>query len=333
VSGIPLLAIALFVGTVGHCWLPSSWQAQTPNRAPAPAAAHAPANEAESIRLPPGARRGMDIMYGGDPDAAIIAFRHLQQRDPANPLGYILEAEARWWKIYCASSRVKWGMVNAWKRGLQPGDSEYLALLDREIDLSNGAIAQHDSAEMHLYAGIGLAMKAQLYGLQGDNHATAHSAVASRRELLRTLRMNPNLADAYTGLGLYNYYVDTLGPIVKMLRWMMGIPGGNRELGIQQLKRGMEDGQLTVVDARFYLAINLRTYDHDYQRALTIAQPLVSRYPENPIFLLLVGNIQQELGRNVAAAASMKAAQNLSARDSACSAKTRQLAGEMLASR
>jgi hypothetical protein len=93
--------------------------------------------------------------------------------------------------------------------------------------------------------------------------------------------------------------VDTLAPLVKVLRWMMGIPGGNRGQGIRQLERGMDEGQLTDVEARFYLAISLRTYDHEYQHALTVAQPLASRYPGNPIFLLLIGNLQQELGASV----------------------------------
>jgi tetratricopeptide (TPR) repeat protein len=283
----------------------------------------------------------MNKMYDGDSDAAMLAFRQLQRRDPRNPLGYILEAEARWWKIYCSASTVKWGMVDAWKRGKLPADGEYLALLDREIALTTGrenatteapannSAAAPESAEMHLYAGIGLALKARMYALQGDNHATAHAAVAARREFLRTVQMNPTLADAYTGLGLYNYYVDTLGPIVKMLRFLMGIPGGNRKLGILQLERGMKDGQLTAVEARFYLATSLRTYDHDYQRALTIAQPLAARYPGNPIFLLVIGNLQQELGDHAAAADTFHAAENAPIHDSACAARVHQLVSEM----
>jgi tetratricopeptide (TPR) repeat protein len=313
--------------------LPLSARAQTSARSRDSVSVRPSTSPARNLEIPPEVTKALDKIYSGDPDGAMPVFRQLQQREPGNPLGYILEAEARWWKIYCASSTVKWGMVNAWKRGPQRGDNEYLALLDREIDLSNGAIAQHDSAEMRLYAGIGLAMKAQLYGLQGGNHATAHSAVAARREFLRAVQMNPNLADAYTGLGLYNYYVDTLAPVVKVLRFLMGIPGGNRELGIQQLERGMKDGQLTAVDARFYLATNLRTYDHDYQRALTIAQPLAARYPGNPIFLLVIGNLQQELGNHAPAAATFHAAGDAPIHDSACAARVRQLAGEMPASR
>jgi hypothetical protein len=140
-----------------------------------------------ALQLPPEAVQVLNRIYDGDLDGAVPAAQQLQRSAPRNPLGYILEAEARWWKIYCTSSSVKWGMVSAWRRGKMPGDSEYLALLDRKIALANDALAANDSAVMHLYAGIGLAMKAQLYSLQGEYRATARTAVAARSQFLRTV--------------------------------------------------------------------------------------------------------------------------------------------------
>src|SRR6202030_594204 len=108
--------------------------------------------------------------------------------------------------------------------------------------------------------------------------------------------------DASVGIGFYNYYVDTLSPIVKFLRFFMGIPGGNKQEGLRQIRVGVEHGVLLAVDARFYLARNLRTYEQKYQDSLDVAGPLVSRYPQNPVFLLLAGNLNIELGRNAKAA-------------------------------
>jgi len=281
---------------------------------------------AHTIVLPPRVPQAIETMYGGDPDTAITTFRALQKSDPENPLGFLLEAEARWWKIYCEACEVKWGMVDAWKRGPLPGDDEYLALTGRGVEIAGAQVAKHDSAVMHLYAGIGLALQARLYGLRYEKRATARAGVAARQEFLRALQMDPGLADADTGIGLYNYYVDTLSSFVKMLRFMMGIPGGNRAEGIRQLEHGMIDGELTVVEARFYLAKNLRTYDHDYSRALEIAESLVTRYPRNPIFWMLVGNLQAELGRKDKAVAAFRTAENLYPRDSECEKRIHEVA-------
>lgn len=119
--------------------------------------------------LPPEVTRAMETMYGGDPDAAIITFRALQKSDPENPLGFLMEAEARWWKIYCEACEIKWGMVDAWKRAPAPGDEAYLALTSRGVELARAQALKNDSAEMHLYAGIGLALQARLYGLRYES--------------------------------------------------------------------------------------------------------------------------------------------------------------------
>jgi tetratricopeptide (TPR) repeat protein len=277
-------------------------------------------------------KQALEKMHIGDPDAAIALARGLEKAQPDHPIGYLVEVEARWWKIYCAACEVKWGMVDAWKRSKKPGDDEYLTLADRAIHLAEAQIKKSDSAEMRLYAGIGWALKARLYGLREERRATAHAGVAAREQFLKATQLDPNLADAYAGLGLYNYYVDTLSPIVKMMRFFMGIPGGSKKEGVQQLERAMNQGELTAVESRFYLAKNLRTYDHQYERALTTAKPLIEHYPRNPLFLLLTGNLSMELGGKENATANFHAAQKLAVPDPACAARVEQLVQTFLSS-
>lgn len=272
-------------------------------------------------------------MYAGDTDGAIRLFREIEQAEPGEPLGYLLEGEARWWKMYCAALEVKWGMVDAWERSKRPGDRQYLALADRAIHLAQARLKENDTAEMHLYAGLGWALEARLYALRDEKRAAARTGVRARAEFLRALALDPALADADTGLGLYNYYVDTLSTFVKILRFFMGIPGGDKKEGMRQLTAAMNRGELTSVEARFYLAKNLRTYDYQYERALALLQPLVEQYPRNPIFLLLRGNLYAELGRQELAAADFRAAENLPLADSACAARVRAVAGAFLAAR
>jgi hypothetical protein len=168
--------------------------------------------------------------------------------------------------------------------------------------------------------------------LRGENRNVARAAVTARTEFLRANQIDPQMADAKVGLGLYNYYVDTLSPIVKLLRFFMGIPGGNKKEGIRQLETGMDQGVLMAVEARFYLAKNLRTYDEQYSRAATIMEPLVTRYPHNPIFLLLLGNLNAELRRNTKASEYFHSALNSAIPDSACAIRTRDLADKFLLS-
>lgn len=282
------------------------------------------------LDVPPAARQGLEQLYAGDPDAAVITFRQLQRDDTASPLGYLLEADALWWKIYCVSCEVKWGMIDAWKRPRQPGDEAYLALTDTAIRLAESRLARSDSAEMRLYAGIGYLLRGRLLGLRDDRRGTARAGLRAREHLLRAIQLDSSLADAYTGLGLYNYYVDTLSTIAKILRFFMGIPGGDKKEGVRQLEIAMRSGALTDVEARFYLAKNLRNYDQKYQRAIAVLKPLVDKYPRNPIFHLVLGDLYAKLGRNETAAASFRAAQKLTVPDAACAARVQQLAQSAL---
>ncbi len=285
---------------------------------------------AGSLAVPPEARQGLDTLYGGDPDAAIQIFRNLEKAQPEQPLSYLLEVEARWWKSYCEACEVRYGMIDAWHRGKQPKDREYLALADKAIRLAAAQLADSDSAELHLYSGIGWALKARLYALRDERRATAHAGVTARDEFIKTLRLDPQMADAYTGLGLYNYYADTLSAFVKILRFFMGIPGGSKKEGLRQLETAMNQGELTAIEARFYLAKNLRTYDEKYERAAGVLEPLTSHYPRNPIFLLLLGNLNAELNRHEKAAASFRAAAALTLPDSACAARVQKIAESFL---
>lgn len=225
-------------------------------------------------------------------------------------------------------------MLDAWRRPKAREDEAYFALADRAISLARDQLAKSDSADMHLYAGLGLALKARLYALRDDKRATAHAGVAARAEFVRALELDPDMADATAGLGLYNYYIDALSTIAKMLRFFMGIPGGNKEEGIRQMHVGIDHGVMLAVDSRFYLAKNLRTYDQRYQDALPIAKPLVTRYPHNPIFLLLVGNLNEEIGYNDKAAEYFHDVLALpdSPSDLACATRVRHLATSFLAS-
>jgi tetratricopeptide (TPR) repeat protein len=277
-----------------------------------------PAHAVENLTLPPEAQQALDKMYDGDFDGAITILHAFEQAQPDNPLGVLLEGEAQWWKIYCADSQVKYGIVDAWKRGKKNQDEAYLALADKAIHLALEQIAKSDTAEMHLYAGMGLALKARMDALRGENHAVAHAGVAARTEFLRALELDPQMADATGGLGLYNYYVDSLPGIVKFLRFFMGIPGGNKKQGAQQMQTAIEHGELMPVEMRFYLAKNLRNYDQQFEQAIAVAEPLVERYPNNPVFQLFLGNLNAEMGRNDKAAEYFRATTKLAAPDSAC---------------
>ncbi len=279
---------------------------------------------AGDLDIPTDAQKALDAIYSGDAEQGAALARSFERSDAGNPLGYLIEDEALWWQRYCAASEVKWEMVDTWKHDKRLGDRAYFDLADKAIALAQAQLSRTDSAPMHFYAGMGYALKVRMYGLRGENRAAAKAAVAARSEMIEALNLDPHMADATAAIGLYNYYVDTLSPMLKFLRFLMGIPGGDKQEGIQQMELGMSHGKLLAVDVRFILAGALRRYDRQYQQALSIAQPLVAQYPRNPMFLLLVGNLNLELGRTADAHRYFHAVEQLPA-DSPCAEHSREI--------
>jgi tetratricopeptide (TPR) repeat protein len=273
----------------------------------------------------------LDRIYSGDVQVAIRAAQHLQQQQPAHPLGYLLETEALWWKIWCTSADFKYGMTNARHRPKLASDQHYFQLAAKVSALAQAELARHETPEMQFYAGMGNALQARLYGLRWEGRNAAHAGVRAREHLLRAIDLDPALADADFGLGLYNYYVDTLSAAARVLRFFMGLPGGNKQLGIRQLEHSIQEGVLTPAAARFYLAINLHNYDQQYARALEVISPLVEKYPSNPIFRLVQGDLYAKLNRKAQAIADYHAAADAGFGDPECQAHIRDLVSAALA--
>lgn len=286
-----------------------------------------------SLSLPPNISTILDHIYSGRRDLALPEIRQLEQQAPQDPLGYLLEAESDWWRIWCSAADFKYGMTMARHLDKLPADQHYLDLTTKAYALAEASFRWHDSAEMRLYAGLADALATRLYALRGEYRAGARTGVRARQNFLAALSLDPSLADADSGLGLYNYYVDTLSAIAKVLRFFMGIPGGTKDEGIRQLKIGISEGQLSPPVARFYLAINLHNYDQRYEEALQIIGPLVDQYPENPLFQLARGDLYAKLGRKQLAEGSYRAAEASIPRvpEAECRAKIEQLVRQSLA--
>jgi tetratricopeptide (TPR) repeat protein len=268
----------------------------------------------------------VDKIYSFDLDAATREALQFQLEHPDDPLGYLLEGEARWWNIWCTSADFKWGMTDARHRQKLASDQRYFDLAAKAYALAVAKIHGRDSAEMQFYAGMADAFAARLYGLRGENRAAARTGVRARQSFLRAIELDPDFADADFGLGLYNYYVDTLGSFAKMMRFFMGIPGGSKQEGVRQLERAISSGVLTPTIARIYLTLNLHRYDQQYARALKFLAPVAEKYPANPLFQLMLGDLHAKLGHRDKALLRYSAAAALPVADADCRKRIQALA-------
>jgi tetratricopeptide (TPR) repeat protein len=244
-------------------------------------------------------RQGLDLVMDGDLDGAIWIFRDIQARDPQSSLGYLLEADATWWRIYYSTANlVDPDVFVATDLPTTPYDSHFKDLINATISKSETRIrAQQDVARNYLYQGMAYGLRARLEALRDRDLPTARAGKKMRALLLKALELDPNLADAYLGVGIYNYFVDTLSTIVKILSWFIGLPGGSRVQGLQQLQLAAEKGELTRGEAKFYLAKDYsRANERQYESSLELFQELAREYPRNPHWPMLMGSLHCRMG-------------------------------------
>jgi tetratricopeptide (TPR) repeat protein len=243
--------------------------------------------------------RGMNKLMDGDFDAATEIFRQIQKSDPESPLGYLLEADANWWKIYLTEANlIDPDVFEALSEATTPYDADFRRLDELAIRKAETRLHAHqDEARSYFYEGMAYGLRARLEALRDRALGTARAGKKLRNLSLAALKLDPNLNDAWFGVGLYNYFVDTLPIYVKMLRFLILLPGGDRHVGLRQIQQAMEKGQLVNAEARFHLAKNYsRLIDRQYVRSLELLGQMEQQYPHNPLWKLLVGSVELRMG-------------------------------------
>src|SRR6516165_8229045 len=242
----------------------------------------------------------MQLLMDGDFDKAIEVFRQIAQAEPGSPLGYVLEADSNWWKIYLTEGNlIDPDVFEALSEVVTPYDADFQRLNNLAIQKAEAQIHSHkDAARAHLYEGFAYALAARLQALRDQALATARAGKKMRSLSNAALKLDRTLYDADLGVGIYNYFEATLPTYVKMLRFLIHLPGGSRELGLEQLQTAAEKGEITKGEAQFHLAKNFsRNNEQQYARSLEIFQAMVREYPDNALWKLLVGGVEIRMGQ------------------------------------
>jgi len=130
--------------------------------------------------------------------------------------------------------------------------------------------------------------------LRGQRLAAARDARGLKDALDRTVALDPTLEDAYFGVGLYHYYGAVAPATIRLLRWLLLMPGGNREEGLREMQRARDRGALLRGEADYHLHWLYLWYEHQPVRALELLRGLDARYPTNPLFLQRIAEVERD---------------------------------------
>jgi hypothetical protein len=176
-----------------------------------------------------------------------------------------------------------------WQILLNP---ETRALDDRFERAAGAAIAASEAwtrreprrAEAWFYLAGAYAPRVQWRVLRGERLAAAYDGKHIKDALERALALDPTMADAYFGLGLYHYYAGVAPAAAKILRFLLLLPGGDRAEGLRQILQARTHGEVIGGEADYQLQQIYFWYEHQPEMGRRLLEGLVARYPFNPLF-------------------------------------------------
>jgi tetratricopeptide (TPR) repeat protein len=248
------------------------------------------------ITAAPTVARAYDLILNADFDGLT---RALPSTCPPAPtvacLG--LEALSLWWQIQLDPES-------------QALDVPFLAKVNAAISEAERLTDTNpDSAQAWFYLGAAYGVRAQFRVHRVERLAAARDGKRIKESLERALTLDPTMHDAEFGLGMYRYYAGVAPAYLRFLRFLLLLPGGDREDGLRQLERAATRGVLVRGEALYQIQILYLWYEKKWPQALEIIRDLQKRYPRNPLLRQIEAEILDTYFHD--AAASLKASEQL----------------------
>jgi len=183
-----------------------------------------------------------------------------------------LEALSLWWQI----------QLDLDNHSL---DAAFMTATEQAIAAATRmAQAEPQRAEAWFYLGAAYGARAQYRVYRTERLAAARDGKRIKESLERAIALDPSMHDAEFGIGMYRYYAGVAPAIFRFLRFLLLLPGGDRQGGLEQLERAAQRGVLVSGEAQYQIQVLYLWYEHKSKEALAIIRLLQARYPHNPLF-------------------------------------------------
>ncbi|MEW6686269.1 MAG: hypothetical protein AB1393_08690 [Candidatus Edwardsbacteria bacterium] len=210
--------------------------------------------------------RGIELTLQENYNEAMGVFAKIIQSDAESPVGYFLQATVLQIKMLDFES-------NNYER-------EFYKLLDTTIAKTERSLTKNpDDAWVYFYLGASYGYKAAYEGKNQKYFSALHHGLKAISKLKKALKCDPNLYDAYLGLGTYHYFRTKA---TKFISWLPFI-GDTREQGIAEIRLAMEKGKYSKTLAKNGL-VWIFIEEKRYEEALSLAQELLREYSESRTF-------------------------------------------------
>lgn len=229
-------------------------------------------------------RDAVGLIHDGRFDEADEALIRLEAQRPDDPAPVFFAALVSYWRLLYDDENA------ALARTLE----ERLVRAARIADAARPPGAGGAAA---LWGGYSRLFLAQFQASRKKTWAAVKEGRAARRLLGQAAQADPASAEPLCGLGTYNYYADRVSAIVKGVRFLLGLPSGDRELGLDQLEAAASRSEYFALEARLVLAaIYAGRHERLYHSALQQARKALALEPQSVGVLDAAARLYVSLG-------------------------------------
>ncbi|MFN7975097.1 MAG: hypothetical protein U0166_22545 [Acidobacteriota bacterium] len=237
-----------------------------------------------ATQLPGQIQRGLALIHEGKLPEGEEALRAYAATHPRSRPALVYAGVACWWQHISelGSERAAADAIDYFNRALATGE-----------------VTDGSDVEALFEAGLSHMLLSHLYGAQGSVLKAAFEAKKGKALLETAREKDPGNKDVGFALGAYDYYADRLPKVMKGVRAILRLPGGNASRGIQELETTSREGKVFACEAALVLAdIYASNWEHKYVQGIDLVSALVVRYPDNPFFLAGRADLWSEVGEH-----------------------------------
>lgn len=192
----------------------------------------------------------------------------------------LVRATAIWWRI----------QLDPFNRSL---DGQFQVRINAVIDaVTKWTEREPRRADAWFFLGAAYGVRVQYRVLRTERLSAARDGKRIKDALEKALALDPNLYDAYFGIGLYHYYADLAPAALRLVRWMLFLPGGDRVKGLQEMLQARDRGDLLRGETDYQIHLVYLWYEKKTDEALKLLDELRERYPHNPLFVQATAEVQ-----------------------------------------
>ena len=243
-------------------------------------------------------------LYSLDFDVAEAKLQTLVDENPENARLWNLLASSIWLKILYEQEKFGLDRYMGNRLGGNDSNDEFdpetearlRETLDRAIQIAEATLEEDPDDIEALYAkGVSYGTLAAFEATAKRTYLAANGAAKTAREAhLRVLQLDPSYNDARLTIGTYDYIVGVIPGFFRFLLGALGVRGGDKEGGIQELEYAARLGDRSQTNAKIVL-VTVYNREREYEKSLAILQELHARYPRNALLETAKASVYERL--------------------------------------